>query len=130
MLRRRRGRDHDELLEPIHKGPVYARVYARRRTPINKGETWRPAHHHGPNPRLDIEDVTKENDAFRDTLWTGHLQMTVILPVEIGAEVHDDHDQFLRLRPARAAMIGDSEDKLDIDQRSRTTSPSSCPPAR
>lgn len=77
---------------------------------------------HGPNPYvLDIEDVTKENEAFRDTLWTGqYLQMTVMaIPAggEIGAEVHDDHDQFLRLEAGKGRiMIGDSEDKLDIDQ--------------
>lgn len=77
---------------------------------------------HGPNPYvLNIEEVTKANDAFRDTLWTGtFLQMTVMsIPAggEIGAEVHDDHDQFLRLEEGKArVMIGDSEDSLDIDQ--------------
>ena len=77
---------------------------------------------HGPNPYvLDIEDVTKENEAFRDTLWTGqYLQMTVMaIPAggEIGAEVHDDHDQFLRLEAGKGRItIGDSEDNLDIDQ--------------
>ncbi|WP_257202225.1 cupin domain-containing protein [Corynebacterium cystitidis] len=77
---------------------------------------------HGPNPYvLDIEDVTKRNDAFRDTLWTGQfLQMTVMsIPVggEIGAEVHDDHDQFLRLEGGKGrVMIGESENNLEIDQ--------------
>lgn len=77
---------------------------------------------HGPHPYvLDIEDVTKENEAFRDTLWTGqYLQMTVMsIPAggEIGAEVHDDHDQFLRLEGGEGRiMIGDSADNLDIDQ--------------
>lgn len=77
---------------------------------------------HGPNPYvLDIEEVTKANDAFRDTLWTGQfLQMTVMsIPAggEIGAEVHDDHDQFLRLESGKGhIMIGESEDKLDVDQ--------------
>ncbi|NLP40396.1 MAG: cupin domain-containing protein, partial [Corynebacterium pollutisoli] len=67
---------------------------------------------HGPNPYvLDIEEVTKENEAFRDTLWTGqYLQMTVMaIPAggEIGAEVHDDHDQFLRLEAGKGRiMIG------------------------
>ncbi|MGV0427068.1 cupin domain-containing protein [Corynebacterium pyruviciproducens] len=77
---------------------------------------------HGPNPYvLDIEKATKDNENFRDTLWTGkYLQMTVMsIPAggEIGAEVHDDHDQFLRLEEGKArVMIGDSEDNLDIDQ--------------
>ena len=77
---------------------------------------------HGPKPYvLDIEAVTNANDAFRDTLWTGQfLQMTVMsIPPggEIGAEVHDDHDQFIRLESGKGhLMIGDSPDKLDIDQ--------------
>jgi len=77
---------------------------------------------HGPNPYvLDIEEVTTANDAFRDTLWTGQfLQMTVMsIPVggEIGAEVHDDHDQFIRLEGGTGRiMIGDSKDKLDVDR--------------
>lgn len=38
---------------------------------------------HGPNPYvLDIEDVTKENEAFRDTLWTGqYLQMLSLIHI-------------------------------------------------
>lgn len=77
---------------------------------------------HGPHPYvLDIEKATKDNENFRDTLWTGkHLQMTVMsIPAggEIGAEVHDTHDQFLRVEAGKGhVMIGDSEDKLDIDQ--------------
>ncbi|MCK7637031.1 cupin domain-containing protein [Corynebacterium pygosceleis] len=77
---------------------------------------------HGPNPYvLDIEKVTKDNDNFRDTLWTGKfLQMTVMsIPAggEIGAEVHDDHDQFLRVEAGEGhVMIGDDADNLDIDR--------------
>ncbi|MEJ5927255.1 cupin domain-containing protein [Corynebacterium sp. H128] len=77
---------------------------------------------HGPHPYvLDIEKATTDNENFRDTLWTGKfLQMTVMnIPAggEIGAEVHDDHDQFLRVEAGKGhVMIGDSADSLDIDQ--------------
>lgn len=77
---------------------------------------------HGPNPYvLDIEDVTKENEAFRDTLWTGqYLQMTVMaIPAggEIGAEVHDDHDQFLRVEAGTGRVqMGPAKDQLDFDR--------------
>ncbi|MDU0477717.1 cupin domain-containing protein [Staphylococcus chromogenes] len=77
---------------------------------------------HGPHPYvLDIEKATTDNENFRDTLWTGkYLQMTVMsIPSggEIGAEVHDDHDQFLRVEAGKAhVLIGESEDNLDIDQ--------------
>ncbi|MEJ5996749.1 cupin domain-containing protein [Corynebacterium sp. H130] len=77
---------------------------------------------HGPHPYvLDIEKATKDNENFRDTLWTGeYLQMTVMsIPAggEIGAEVHDDHDQFLRIEAGKGhVMIGKDENNLDIDQ--------------
>lgn len=76
----------------------------------------------GPNPYVvDIEKATLENEAFRDTLWTGkYLQLTVMtIPAggEIGAEIHDGHDQFLRLEEGELrAQIGSSEDNLEIDQ--------------
>lgn len=76
----------------------------------------------GPNPYvLDIEQATLDNGAFRDTLWTGpNMQLTVMtIPAggEIGAEIHGDHDQFLRLEEGELrAKIGPSEDDLEIDQ--------------
>ncbi|MCS4535101.1 cupin domain-containing protein [Corynebacterium sp. HS2168-gen11] len=76
----------------------------------------------GPNPYiLDIEEKTLENPHFRETVWTGqYLQMTVMtIPAggEIGAEIHDDHDQFLRIESGKGhVMIGASETELDIDQ--------------
>ena len=77
---------------------------------------------HGPNPvTFDIEQATLDNDAFRDTLWTGkHLQLTVMsIPAggEIGAEIHADHDQFIRVESGELrAMIGPSEDNLTVDK--------------
>ena len=70
---------------------------------------------------MDIERATLDNEAFRDTLWTGkNLQLTVMtIPAggEIGAEIHDDHDQFLRLEEGELrAKIGPSEDELDVDE--------------
>jgi len=48
----------------------------------------------------DIETLTVGNDDFRRVLYTGkHLQlvlMTLKAGEEIGAEVHDGHDQFFR----------------------------------
>ena len=57
---------------------------------------------HGPNPYVvDIEEATLQNETYRTTLWTGtNLQLTVmaIQPGhDIGLEVHEDHDQFLRV---------------------------------
>lgn len=76
----------------------------------------------GPNPAvLDIEDATLRNDTFRTALWTGqNLQLTVmaIAPGDnIGLEVHDDGDQFLRVEAGRARVqMGPAADDLDFDR--------------
>lgn len=70
---------------------------------------------------VNIEDITKENDKFRVAKWTGaNLQMTLmaIQPGgEVGLEVHDDHDQFLRIEDGEAKVVmGTSEDNLDFEK--------------
>lgn len=56
----------------------------------------------------DIEQATLDNTTFRTVLFTGaHEQLTVmrLQPGEdIGREVHDDHDQFLRIEEGRARV--------------------------
>ena len=66
----------------------------------------------------DIEQATTENETFRTVLFTGeHTQLTVmsIAPGEdIGLELHEDHDQFLRVERGSARVeLGPSEDQLD-----------------
>jgi mannose-6-phosphate isomerase-like protein (cupin superfamily) len=66
----------------------------------------------------DIEQATIENATFRTVLFTGeHTQLTVmsIAPGEdIGLEIHEDHDQFLRVERGSARVeLGPSEDQLD-----------------
>ena len=74
----------------------------------------------GPNPFVvDIEDATLANDNYRTTLWTGsHMQLTVmsIKPGDdIGLEVHDDHDQFLRVEAGKGRVeMGPAKDQLDF----------------
>ncbi len=59
----------------------------------------------------DIETLTTGNSGFRRVLYTGgHLQLVLMtLPpgCDIGAEVHDDRDQFFRFE--------DGEGEVDID---------------
>ena len=69
---------------------------------------------------VNIEELTVSNDTFRTAVWTGsNMQMTVmsIQPGDdIGAEVHDDHDQFLRIEQGAARVVmGDSADDLSFD---------------
>ena len=74
---------------------------------------------HGPKPFVtNIEKVTLANENYRSTLWTGkNLQVTVmaIQPGhDIGLEVHDDHDQFLRIEQGSATVyMGPTEDNLE-----------------
>lgn len=74
---------------------------------------------HGPNPYVvNIEELTLENENFRTAGWTGkYMQMTLmtIQPGDsIGLEVHEDHDQFLRIEQGLATVLmGDTEDQLE-----------------
>lgn len=70
---------------------------------------------------VNIEELTVENNRFRVAKWTGtNLQMTVMsIPVggEVGLEVHNDHDQFLRIEQGKAKVVmGASEDNLDFEK--------------
>lgn len=77
---------------------------------------------HGPHPYVvNIEDATLANTNYRTTLWTGkHLQMTVMAIApgdDIGLEVHEDHDQFLRVEQGRGRVqMGPAEDRLEFDE--------------
>lgn len=74
----------------------------------------------GPSPYVvDIEELTLQNENFRTTAWTGRqMQMTLmtIKPGEdIGLEVHNDHDQFLRIEQGSARVeMGPTETDLQI----------------
>ena len=77
---------------------------------------------HGNEPYVaNIEEVTVENDTFRTAIWTGaNLQVTVmtIQPGEdIGLEVHEDHDQFLRVEEGTGfVQMGPAEDELTFEE--------------
>lgn len=72
----------------------------------------------GPDPYVvNIEELTLANENFRTAAWTGsQLQMTLmtIQPGDdIGLEVHDDHDQFLRIEQGSARVeMGPSQSEL------------------
>lgn len=76
----------------------------------------------GPQPFItNITELTKKNDNFRTTLWTGtHLQVTLMslnVGEDIGIEMHPDLDQFIRIEQGDACvMMGRFKDRLDIQQ--------------
>lgn len=73
----------------------------------------------GPNPYVvNIEEETLANENYRTTLWTGkYLQATLMMiqpDDNIGLEVHDDHDQFLRIEQGTALVqMGETQDDLN-----------------
>jgi len=66
---------------------------------------------------INIEDYTLQNETFRTSIWTGnYFQLTVMsVPVggEVGLEIHDDIEQFLRIEEGEAEVVmGDKKDEL------------------
>jgi mannose-6-phosphate isomerase-like protein (cupin superfamily) len=59
----------------------------------------------------NIEKQTVANESFRKVLYTGHNLQLVLMTLrpgeEIGAEVHDDRDQFFRFEEGRGEVMID-----------------------
>lgn len=76
----------------------------------------------GTHPYVaNIEQLSLQNCTFRTAIWTGcHLQMTVMcIPLcgEIGLEVHEHLDQFIRVEQGNAIVhMGDCAQYLDFQQ--------------
>ena len=76
----------------------------------------------GPNPFVvNIEEATLQNTNYRTTLWTGQNLQTTLMSIEvghdIGLEVHDTHDQFLRIEQGVAKVsMGLDKDNLQTWQ--------------
>ncbi|MFU2181546.1 cupin domain-containing protein [Streptococcus pluranimalium] len=76
---------------------------------------------HGNKPFVtNIEEETLANTNYRMALWTGELLQATLMSIpvggDIGAEVHDENDQFLRVEQGRGRVImGESENKITLD---------------
>ena len=59
----------------------------------------------------NIEDATEQNELFRKVLYTGKNLQLVLMTIqpgeEIGAEVHDDIDQFFRFEAGEGEVTVD-----------------------
>lgn len=77
---------------------------------------------YGPKPFVvDIDEATSQNNTFRTALWTGeHLQVTLMsigVGEDIGFEVHEDTDQFLRIEEgAGMVLMGTSPDQIYLTE--------------
>lgn len=82
-----------------------------------------PLGDYGPYPFvINIEKATLQNKTFRTALWTGeYLQLTLMsinVGDDIGLEVHQDHDQFIRIEQGEGlVLMGDSRYHLDFRRR-------------
>lgn len=81
---------------------------------------------YGPDPHvIDVYQVAAENQNFRTAVWTGnHLQMTLMsIPPrgEIGLEIHEDTDQYIRVEQGNAIVkMGKNRERADFWQNLRT----------
>ena len=67
----------------------------------------------------DIEALTTDNTTFRTVLYTGaDLQLTVMClqpGEEIGVEMHDHRDQFIRIEKGQAQVtLGSTADQVEL----------------
>lgn len=62
----------------------------------------------------NIEDQTLENSDYRRVLFTGKNSQLVLMNIkpgdEIGEEIHEEHDQFLRVESGEAKFVLDGEE--------------------
>ena len=74
----------------------------------------------GPEPyTVNVNQSAMRNRIFRTAVWTGcHLQMTLMcIPPrgEIGLEIHQDTDQFIRIEMGRASVcMGKNKNQMSF----------------
>lgn len=71
---------------------------------------------------LDIEEATIASPDYRNTRWTGEYMQMVFMSLKPGEiidlEVHNDHDQFIRIEQGEArVLMGKTRDNLDFDKQ-------------
>jgi mannose-6-phosphate isomerase-like protein (cupin superfamily) len=70
---------------------------------------------------LDIEEATIGNDNYRAAKWTGEYMQMVLMSLKPGEiidlEVHDGHDQFIRIEQGEAVVLmGETRDNLNYER--------------
>ena len=76
----------------------------------------------GKKPVVEnIEDWTKANENYRTTVWTGSKMQATLMTIQpgddIGLEVHEGIDQFLRIEEGTGfCQMGPSKDELTFEQ--------------
>lgn len=67
----------------------------------------------------DLEKLTEENSNFRKVIYTAKHSQLVLMRLkpgeEIGAEVHSDNDQFIRIESGEGKAIIDGNEQVFSD---------------
>lgn len=118
----RRNMNHMNYYQDPNLYTISQTFYKHRNRFRNDMNSFEQIRDYGPYPfAVNIENITKSNNTFRTALWTGeHMQLTLmsIPPGEdIGLEIHEDVDQFLRIEQGRGIIImGDNKDTPNFQQ--------------
>ena len=76
----------------------------------------------GKQPVVEnIEEMTLTNENYRTTIWTGSKLQVTLMTIQpgddIGLEVHEGIDQFLRIEAGQGlCKMGPTEDNLNFEQ--------------
>lgn len=70
---------------------------------------------------MNIEEATLNNPHYRIEQWTGKYLQMVLMSIEPGSEIdielHEGHDQFIRIEQGRArVLMGKNENDLSFDE--------------
>ena len=70
---------------------------------------------------VDLEEFTASNNNFRTAVWTGEEMQMTLMSIEvggdIGAEIHSENDQFLRIEAGKGRIqIGESEENITFEK--------------
>jgi len=93
----------------------WTRYYAEMKDLLGLGKAMKEEEDGGF--RVDVDAATKSNVAFRKVIFTGPNAQLVLMSLkpgeDIGTEVHDNLDQFIRVEAGTGkALIGDKEHSL------------------
>lgn len=119
---------YNDILAYYRQFPNYVgENYLIRQTPISSLERRSPSSMPmfvdlGPEPFvIDLEDASMVNRNYRQTIWTGKYLQLTLMSIEVGGdigyEVHEDLDQFIRIEDGEGLLVmGDSMDNLDFQE--------------
>ncbi len=71
---------------------------------------------------VNIEEATLGNTDYRNVIWTGNNIQLVLMTLKPGEiidlEIHETHDQFIRVEEGDARILmGKTRDELDFDKK-------------